>query len=405
MEYFLRANAVQLRSHHRKYLLADDDANTCTVKNALWTVEFDENYDDSYYGRYLTASEDHHILGVTGQKVIQSVPLKIDSSVEWEPVLEGCKVRLKTRYRNYLRANGGVPPWRNSITHDIPHRHHNWILWEVEVVEIRLGPLPKKSNSSETDLDLEGSFHLTSIPISQESNLKNEGRMIHYKLVDDDGELTQNLEEETELENITVCSRSPLNGKLYLPSPASLCRPITQLCTSFRKNEYEVDHCYHQNEDTALIFSVEVKPHISKVFDGESSTFIAFGARGTGKTYTIQGSKENVGLGMMVMDEILKMVEGGKHAVAVSIFEVFQDHVYDILDSKNSEVRVLEDAQGKIILKKGFLRQGKYIVIGNDLVFVGTCEIDVGISETILHGEWFEQVKTKDSTGIATKQP
>lgn len=121
--------------------------------------------------------------------------------------------------------------------------------------------------------------------------------------------------------------------------------------TSSRKNEYEVDQCYQQNEDTALIFSREVKPYISKVFDGESSTFIAFGARGSGKTYTIQGSKENLGLGMLVMDEILKMVEGGKHAVAVSIYEVFQDHVYDLLDSKNPEVRVLEDAQGKIMLK------------------------------------------------------
>lgn len=28
-------------------------------------------------------------------------------------------------------------------------------------------------------------------------------------------DLTENLEEETELENITVCSRNPLNGKLY----------------------------------------------------------------------------------------------------------------------------------------------------------------------------------------------
>ncbi|KAI3759357.1 hypothetical protein L6452_07114 [Arctium lappa] len=230
MEYFMRANAVRLRSHHRKYLLADDDGEHVsqdhqgTVKNARWTVEFDDEYDDvirlkSCYGRYLTASDDHHILGVTGQKVIQSLPPKIDSSVEWEPVLEGCKVRLKTRYSNYLRVNGGVPPWRNSVTHNIPHRHHDWILWEVEVVEIRLGPFPKKSNSSDPDLDLEGSFHLTSIPISQESNSKNEGRMIYYKLVDDDGEivdaegsflfkgnciqeLTQNLEEETELENI-----------------------------------------------------------------------------------------------------------------------------------------------------------------------------------------------------------
>ncbi|KAJ9562488.1 hypothetical protein OSB04_007648 [Centaurea solstitialis] len=244
MQYFQRANAVRLRSHHRKYLLADDDGEHVsqdrqgTVKNARWTVEFDDNFDDvirlkSCFGRYLTASEDPHILGVTGQKVIQSCPQKLDSSVEWEPVLEGTKVRLKTRYGNYLRANGGVPPWRNSVTHDIPHRHHNWILWEVEVVEIRLDPYSKKSEEDvDVDLDLDGSFHLTSFPISQESNPKNEGRMIYYKMVDDDGEivdsegsflfkgntieeLTQNLEEETELENLTVCSRSPLNGELH----------------------------------------------------------------------------------------------------------------------------------------------------------------------------------------------
>ncbi|XP_071706777.1 kinesin-like protein KIN-10C [Rutidosis leptorrhynchoides] len=120
--------------------------------------------------------------------------------------------------------------------------------------------------------------------------------------------------------------------------------------TSSRKNEYEVDHCYGQNEDTTLIFSKEIKPHIAKAFDGESSTFIAFGARGSGKTYLMQGSEENHGLGMMVMDEILKSL-GEKHSVAVSIYEVFQNHVYDLLDSKNPEVHVLEDAQGNIKFK------------------------------------------------------
>nr|GEX25747.1 kinesin-like protein KIN-10C [Tanacetum cinerariifolium] len=58
--------------------------------------------------------------------------------------------------------------------------------------------------------------------------------------------------------------------------------------TSSRKNEYMVDCCYGQSEDNGVIFSKEVKPHISRVFDGESFTFIAFGARGSGKTYTIQ---------------------------------------------------------------------------------------------------------------------
>ncbi|KAK1432838.1 hypothetical protein QVD17_09740 [Tagetes erecta] len=250
MEFFQRAKSVRLRGHHHKYLLADDDAEHVsqdrqgTVKNARWTVEFDNDYDNvirlkSCFGRYLTASEDHHLLGATGQKVIQTLPRKIDSSVDWEPVLEGSKVRLKTRYGNYLRANGGVPPWRNSVTHDIPHRHHNWILWDVEVVEINLDPPQRKSMDLDLDLDLDvssSSFQLTSDPthLSDQTfgSSKNDGRMIFYKLADDNGvvidaegsflfkgmsvqDLTQNLEEETELEGITVCSRNPLNGKLY----------------------------------------------------------------------------------------------------------------------------------------------------------------------------------------------
>ncbi|GJY57001.1 kinesin-like protein KIN-10C [Tanacetum coccineum] len=121
--------------------------------------------------------------------------------------------------------------------------------------------------------------------------------------------------------------------------------------SSSRKNQYLVDCCYGKNEDNHFIFSKEVKPHISGVFVGESSTFIAFRARGSGKTYTIQGSKENLGLGMLAIDEILRSVEGGRHTVAVLMYEVLHNHVYDLLDTNKKEVQILEDAQGKITLK------------------------------------------------------
>ncbi|GKF30897.1 actin cross-linking protein, partial [Tanacetum coccineum] len=37
----------------------------------------------------------------------------------------------------YLRANGAMPPWRNTVTHDgsFTSAMNNWILWEVDVVE------------------------------------------------------------------------------------------------------------------------------------------------------------------------------------------------------------------------------------------------------------------------------
>ncbi|KAK4712493.1 hypothetical protein R3W88_007006 [Solanum pinnatisectum] len=251
MEFFQKAKSVRLKSRHDKFLLADPDQETVyqdrhgTSQSAKWTIEFPEEVENvirlkSCYGKYLTATDDQFLFGVTGSKVVQSLPRKLDSSIEWEPMKDGFLVKLKTRYGNYLRANGGLPPWRNSITHDIPHRHHDWILWQVDIVEI----LPESEIVAQSRLDdnSSSSFHFTSptYPGSESrdafdaSTVKSEGRLIYYHVADENGyandavegpsfqfkghgvgELTQKLEEITGLDNITVCSRNKFSGNLY----------------------------------------------------------------------------------------------------------------------------------------------------------------------------------------------
>ncbi|XP_015878132.1 kinesin-like protein KIN-10C isoform X3 [Ziziphus jujuba] len=117
------------------------------------------------------------------------------------------------------------------------------------------------------------------------------------------------------------------------------------------KESYEVDHCYEQNEDNDIVFLQEVKPLISGVFDGCNATIIAYGARGSGKTSIIKGTSEKPGLAAMAMDEILSVAEKNGNSVAISVYEVYQDRVCDLLDTKQPAVFVLEDAQGKIQLK------------------------------------------------------
>lgn len=140
---------VRLRSYHNKYLLAHEDEEIVYQdrngynNNAIWRVEIVEHANairlKSCYGKYLTASNMPFMMGSGGKKVLQSLPRRLDSSLEWEPIRQGNQVKFKTRYGQFLRANGGLPPWRNSVTHDIPYRTttQDWIVWDLDIVELR----------------------------------------------------------------------------------------------------------------------------------------------------------------------------------------------------------------------------------------------------------------------------
>lgn len=178
MEVFRNAKTVRLKSHHDKFLVADEDEGHVSQdrsgasRSARWSVELSGASDavirlKSCHGRYLTASNEPMLLGMTGRKVLQTLPPRLDSSVEWEPVRDGFQVRLKTRYGQYLRANGGPPPWRNSVTHDIPHRTstQDWVLWDVEIVEVRTkeGEFVKEQKTAPAAVaEAEGRWELSS---------------------------------------------------------------------------------------------------------------------------------------------------------------------------------------------------------------------------------------------------
>ncbi|PWA37892.1 Actin cross-linking [Artemisia annua] len=276
MDLFRNAKAVRLKNIHNKYLHAEDDEESVSQdrngssKNNRWTVEFVTNHQDdditiirlkSCYNKYLTASNQPFLLGMTGRKVMQTVPRRLDSSVEWEPIREGNQVKLRTRYGQYLRANGGLPPWRNSVTHDVPHRTatQEWVLWDIDVVDIVVqspapGPPPPLVYHSAQDHSNDDSFTSSETSSSPRPDFSRQqssdshhhsstgsppkfedGRAIYYHVISEDfgemdenaqgfcitfkgnnvNDLTHKLEEETGLNDITVCTRSPLNGKLY----------------------------------------------------------------------------------------------------------------------------------------------------------------------------------------------
>lgn len=55
-----------------------------------------------------------------------------------------------------------------------------------------------------------------------------------------------------------------------------------------QKESCHVHYCYDHDEDTERMYSREIKPLVSGIFDGRNATIVAYGAIGSGKTHTIQ---------------------------------------------------------------------------------------------------------------------
>jgi len=123
----------------------------------------------------------------------------------------------------------------------------------------------------------------------------------------------------------------------------------------------------------------------------------------------LKGNERELGLAVLTMSEMLSMAEERGDAIFVSVYEVSQETVYDLLDQEKRVVSVLEGAQGKIQLKG--LSQASYLVfliikfcniirifqirIINISMFLlsGTCEVTLRIPELIF---WFQEIPEAD---------
>ncbi|CAL9752621.1 unnamed protein product [Musa acuminata subsp. burmannicoides] len=258
MEFFEGASTVRLRSIHNTYLVADeysqhvrlDRDGSCS--GARWTVEIFTYIGDrrrlrlkSFYGRYLAAHRtETAFLNLTGKKVFQEAPLCFGPRVNWLPLRDGCRVRLKCVFDQFLRANAGPPPRRNSVTVDTPSFPYTryWILWDVELLETPAHP-------PVSPVHICGGASCSSSTVASDAAAAS-SITIQYKVADDAGNvdessgrrtltfaaggsigmLKRRLQEETGLVNIYVCGRSPTDGSLVpinLPPPPDC--PHTQV--------------------------------------------------------------------------------------------------------------------------------------------------------------------------------
>nr|CAB3460760.1 unnamed protein product [Digitaria exilis] len=116
--------------------------------------------------------------------------------------------------------------------------------------------------------------------------------------------------------------------------------------------KYKLDYCYLKDDSYTRIFDNEVKHHLDNIFCGDehrNASIITCGA--TAKTHLLMGSQGHPGILTMTMEQILHRAKEIGAAISVSSYQVLEDSVFDLLEPKDSEVRVLQDADGKTHLK------------------------------------------------------
>ncbi|XP_058761139.1 kinesin-like protein KIN-10B isoform X2 [Vicia villosa] len=119
-----------------------------------------------------------------------------------------------------------------------------------------------------------------------------------------------------------------------------------------RSECYQLDSFYDQEDDNVFrIFETEVSPMMPHIFNGCNATVFAYGATGSGKTYTMQGTEEHPGLIPLAMSNIIYMCQSTGSTAHLSFYEVYMDRCYDLLELKATEISVLDDQDGQIHLR------------------------------------------------------
>uniref|UniRef100_A0A0D9WKQ1 Kinesin motor domain-containing protein n=1 Tax=Leersia perrieri TaxID=77586 RepID=A0A0D9WKQ1_9ORYZ len=138
------------------------------------------------------------------------------------------------------------------------------------------------------------------------------------------------------------------------PSASSLVaflprQPISAAPVSSGSSKYRLDGCYLKDDPNQTIFRNEVKPLIHGITT--RACVVACGTAAA-KNHLFMGSHDQPGLLTMAMAQILDSSKPIGAAVTISSYQVLQDnHILDLLDPKDTEILILEDAQGHTHLK------------------------------------------------------
>ncbi|XP_071974920.1 centromere-associated protein E isoform X2 [Engystomops pustulosus] len=111
---------------------------------------------------------------------------------------------------------------------------------------------------------------------------------------------------------------------------------------------FNFDRVFHSQETTCQVYQEVAVPIIRSALQGYNGTIFAYGQTSSGKTYTMMGTQENLGIIPQAVQEIFKIIleiPSREFLLRVSYMEIYNETVTDLLcdDRKKKPLEIRED--------------------------------------------------------------
>lgn len=116
---------------------------------------------------------------------------------------------------------------------------------------------------------------------------------------------------------------------------------------------YTFDHVFGYNSKNADIYEVHTKDVIEAAVNGFNGTVFAYGQTSSGKTYTMQGSEQDLGIIRLSVYNVFKNIQSisdREFLIRVSYMEIYNEEINDLLAPDNKKLQVHENLERGIFV-------------------------------------------------------
>lgn len=117
-------------------------------------------------------------------------------------------------------------------------------------------------------------------------------------------------------------------------------------------HRYSFEWVFDERSTQEELYSKVGKPLVENVLRGYNGTVFAYGATGTGKTFTMVGNEKNPGMMVRVFDDLFQFAkyndEETRTSIVISYMEIYNENIRDLLNASNTFLELREDPEGAV---------------------------------------------------------